>query len=386
MKKFFSAIGGIIGYLASLSLAVFFALYCSGRVGWFLVLTFVLAPILSALFTFLFQKNIFLTCDFEKPLCAKGETCDIVIHVKNRLFLPTPSVRIEIKDSPRLVSPDKIYSLSVMPFSEVSFTVPLSAGICGVSEIGIQSMKIRDYLYLFTRSAKTGPLPLSEVCVVPDIAWVSAEEDYIRETVTASMECGESEETVDSASFIFGGFPGYDHREYIPGDPLKRMNWKLSAKRDKLLVRLDEEAATTSVAVVLDSLFTVEDGDLMNMESGLYEYGSRDELLAKIAENAVETALGISRVLLSRNLSVTFFYKSKDGFVSHHLHNEDYFPPLVQELAHFSFDTVPDTDRFPEEILSPDAATLICTPNRYDTLDLSGLVIYSALDRKGRTL
>ena len=77
MKKFFSAIGGIIGYLASLSLAVFFALYCSGRVGWFLVLTFVLAPILSALFTFLFQKNIFLTCDFEKPLCAKGETCDI---------------------------------------------------------------------------------------------------------------------------------------------------------------------------------------------------------------------------------------------------------------------------------------------------------------------
>ena len=175
MKKFFSAIGGIIGYLASLSLAVFFALYCSGRVGWFLVLTFVLAPILSALFTFLFQKNIFLTCDFEKPLCAKGETCDIVIHVKNRLFLPTPSVRIEIKDSPRLVSPDKIYSLSGMPFSEVSFTVPLYAGICGVSEIGIQSMKIRDYLYLFTRSAKTGPLPLSEVCVVPDIAWVSAE-------------------------------------------------------------------------------------------------------------------------------------------------------------------------------------------------------------------
>lgn len=386
MKKIFSAIGGLIGFGTSIALAIIFALYCSGRVGWFLVLTFLLAPVLSLLFTGFFKKNILITCDFEKPLCAKGETCELLIKVKNRFLLPTPTILIDIQDSPRLNSPDKVYSLSVLPFSTVTFPVLLKAGICGTSMVGIREVRLKDYLHLFTFKTKLKDYPLSEIAVVPEVAIVSAEEDFIRETVTASMECGESEETVESTSFIFGGFPGYDHREYVPGDPLKRMNWKLSAKRDKLFVRLDEEAATTSVSVLLDSYLSIEKEDLLHMEADLYEYGDIEELTAKIAENAVETALGISRVLLSRNLSVTFYYKNKDGFVCHHLHNEDYFPPLVQELAHYAFSEELSGDRFPEEVLGMDAATLICTPNRYDTLEQTGLVIYSALDRKGRAV
>ena len=46
--------------------------------------------------------------------------------------------------------------------------------------------------------------------------------------------------------------PGYEHREYIPGDSLKRINWKLSSKRRHLMVRQDEPIALARLAVVMD--------------------------------------------------------------------------------------------------------------------------------------
>ena len=93
---------------------------------------------------------------------------------------------------------------------------------------------------------------------------------------------------MDSHGFAFGGFPGYDNREYVPGDPLKRINWKQSAKRNKLLVRLDDEMAARAIHVVLDSVFekhkvNVERAARMHQYRDLAE----DEILPKIAEDAV---------------------------------------------------------------------------------------------------
>ena len=386
MKRLFSIIGGCLGYIASLSLAVIFALYCSGRVGWFLVLTFLLAPFLSVFFTFLFKKNIKISCDFDKPICAKKDSLEMVVRIKNRLFFPTPTILLSLKEDARILSKDKQIALSVLPFCEVAFTVSFTASICGVARIGIEEVLLTDYLHLHHTRVKIPDHLSASISIVPEIAYVSAEEDYIKEAVTASMECGESEETIDSSSMIFGGFPGYDHREYQPGDPLKRMNWKLSAKRDKFLVRLDEEAATTSAMIILDSHCLLTEVDLSCVESGLYEYNSHETLLAKIMENAIETALGIARTLMDRNLSVTFCYKNKDGFVMHHLHGEDYFPPLIQELAQFTFTDKKEALRFPDAIKAGEAAIIVCTPNPFDTLDLSGLVVYSSYDQKGRSV
>ncbi len=409
MKKILSFLGGLIGYMTSIGLAVVFALYCSGRVGWFLVLTFIVAPILSLLFTFILSKFITVSYQVDKPVAAKGEYFTMEITVKNRLFLPSPSVVVEISDNPCLVSPEKTYLLSVMPFSTYSFSSTLKANICLTSTLGISSVRIKDYLNLFSFPVKGLDKTQREVSVIPDIRVISSDEEYIRDAYRASAEFGESEDTMDAPSYMFGGFPGYDHREYVPGDPLKRMNWKLSAKRDKLLIRLDEEIAATSVYIALDSTLQLRDGELENIPPTLYEYDSKAELLARIAENTVETSLGIAKTLLNHNLSVSYFYHSKEGFVCHHLHNEDYLANLTQDLAHYSFSPAESVsahsvalsgsmtpadfscpsgliERLPEEIYMGNAAVVICTPGPYDTFDIPGSIVYSALDGKGRAV
>ena len=72
--------------------------------------------------------------------------------------------------------------------------------------------------------------------------------------------------------------PGYEHRDYIPGDSLKRINWKLSSKRRHLMVRQDEPIALARLSVVLD--FRRAAGELP------------PEQCFAMEEQIIETALG----------------------------------------------------------------------------------------------
>ena len=42
-------------------------------------------------------------------------------------------------------------------------------------------------------------------------------------------------------------------RGYLPGDPLKRIDWKLSAKRDELIVRTYDQSVSNDVVVMMES-------------------------------------------------------------------------------------------------------------------------------------
>ena len=56
-------LNGIINYAAAVALAVVFALYMSGRVGWFITIAFICAPIISVLLTKLCMTRLSIECD-----------------------------------------------------------------------------------------------------------------------------------------------------------------------------------------------------------------------------------------------------------------------------------------------------------------------------------
>lgn len=382
-KKKNSRLSGIPGYLLSIGLCAVFALYCSGRVGWFLVLTFVCAPILSLLFTLLFRKQITAACTLETPLAAKGEHGILTVRLHNKGFLPSPFVTMTFTDSPYLTCGEPLLTLSLLPRSTETVSYTFTASVCGASFVGIREIRIWDYLGLFSFTA---PIPdEQEIHVVPDIAEVSSEEDYILEIYRQSAETGDSEETIDAGSTLFGGFPGFEHREYMPGDPLKRINWKLSAKRDKFYVRLDEETASSKVCILLDTLLQAGEDDLQNLPPDLYAITKPDMVLPLLAQNAMETSLGIARTLLHNNLTVSYLYLSPDtgDFREMTLRKEEDIPELAKELAAYSFST--ETRVLPDN-LTPGMPLLICTPGKTDAADFGGCIVYSALTGKGALL
>lgn len=365
INKLRPLIGGLVNYLAAVALAVIFALYLSGRVGWFLVTAFVAAPVISVLMTLIFVRRIYVSCEADSVILCKGDVCELTVNVTNGVFLPTPPILADMSDSASVTAPDRRYSISVLPFDTESFTVGYKAAICGPALIGIKSLRISDYFGIFSFEIKSADISEMSymVSVIPDISEVNFSDPVVSRAAELSAFSDDSEDTTDAPTGKSGGFPGYDSREYVPGDPLKRINWKQSAKRGKLLVRLDDETLSSAVSIVLDSTFDKDKVFLPAVAAeGRFSDTDSGQLLSLMAQDAVEQSLGITRTFIIQNYSVNYFLMGKNGWECFPAADENDLAVLRTELASYSFYN--SDSRFPEEELKEQkgSVSVFCTP------------------------
>ncbi len=369
MSKRKKIIKGIISYILTLFLAIFFALYLNATVGWFILVALILAFVLSVFFAFLTTLSVSVESKMEDMLLAKGDSCQMTVSIRNKSLFPTTPLEVVFQNGDGVKCVEKSLLVTVLPFEKKTFQVTFQAKISGPSVVGIEAVRATDYLGIFALKVRKISYEKlkSHVAVIPEIGDVSPRDDKILKVVQASCFGEDGDDTIEVSGGAFGGFPGYDHREYVPGDSLKRVNWKQSAKRGKLLIRLDDVLAAKAVNVVLDSAFigTGVDMDTLS-QSNLYKELPREDILAKLREDAVETALGIMKTLVFSSYSVTFFVVKEGQFVSYHIEDEKDIEAMRLQLAEYSFHQGRDTERFPkEEILDKQSSFLYCTPNDY---------------------
>lgn len=351
--KIRTIIGGIINYILAIACSVVFELFLNANVGRFVLLALLFAPALSVFFAWLSSRMVSVSLEMEDALLSKGDKCSMTIHLWNDSIFPTSPIEIKMADTPGVLCEDMDIIASVLPRSSKSFEVKFKAKICGKSMVGVKEVRVTDYLGLFSFPIKKMDYDSQKkkVAVIPNIAEISARDDNIMQAMQASRNMDDSEDTVESSVVTFGGFPGYDSREYVPGDPLKRINWKQSAKRDKLLVRLDDEVSSQTIHVVLDSVY------------------EGDNVSPKIAEDAVENALGIIRVLVRHDYTVNYYAMGKYGFANYQIEDEMDLENVRLEMAEYAFAGKEASDkgieRFPSaEILGKgEGAFLFSTPN-----------------------
>lgn len=370
MKQFLHISKGIINYIFAMIFAIIFALFLNANVGWFLLLAFILAPLLSTLLAWISSLLITVDIEIKEDILSKGDICSMTVHIKNPSIFPTPPLDITLTNEPGVKSSHPNIMASVISRATQSFSASFTAYICGESTVGIDKIRVTDYLGLFSfhpRKIQYDTLR-KQLAVIPDIAEISARDDTLLKTMQASLHCESSEDTTESSSISFGGLPGYNHRDYVPGDPLKRINWKQSARKNKLLVRLDDEMASQAINVVLDSAF-VQDDLVINelLTYAQFNDCTPENVLPKVAEAAVENALGVLYVLLRHNYTVNFYVRLKHGFEKYEIQDEMSLESLRLDLAHFSYASSPDAERFPMEDLlqSKSAVSLFSTPGSY---------------------
>jgi hypothetical protein len=125
--------------------------------------------------------------------------------------------------------------------------------------------------------------------------------------------------------------PGYTHREYTEGDPVRRINWKLSSKRDTYMVRLDDEIEAMQQVIVLDSLGSGNKAD---------------------DARAVEGVLAIVFAMFRLGFESTVWYNTEEGFVSFEIKESGDIIGLQTSLADFAFASAEDASvRIPESKL-----------------------------------
>ncbi|MBO4374662.1 MAG: DUF58 domain-containing protein [Lachnospiraceae bacterium] len=295
-----------------------FALYCSGRVGWFLLLALILAPLLSVLQAYLCKNRLDISVSLSHDLMSKGEHCEFSLIVKNRSLLPCPPLNISMTSEPGIAAPPEYrdLSISVLPKAISKTTVTFTANLAGGCLIGAECITLSDHFGIVSVRLDTDGQYLIRAGVIPDIIRTDTATDLLL-SVHDAFAADKNDETVDESTILFGGFPGYEYREYRPGDPLKRINSKLSAKRDHLMVRLDERQSSSNISLILDPFMKENDPEL--------------------SQAVLEETLGMILSLINLDFSVSFCFLEDEKWICEKIFKEDTLISISRRLARHMF-------------------------------------------------
>ena len=322
------------GYMIALGLSLLFALYMSAPTGWmfFYVLSAALVfSLIVQLLAFISYRKGLIRAEisFGSTLVYKNEELKLHIKLTNDSRIPVSNIKIKLSETDGAVFDSTEFSVAVSAKGSTSFDAVIRPTMWGALNIGEVKITVSDFMHIISFGIK--PMPNSEKAYVfPDIPEISPDSPFIRSAADAIRFSDESEDTKENDGFgLFGGMPGFTHREYAEGDPIKRINWKLSSKKDSYFVRLDDEIEAMQQTIVIDS-------------------GGTDR---KLCERSVEGTLGVCSALLKLGFESSVWFLTENGFIQHDVNDEAGLSELRTLLARYEFRQPEKTPRLPAKEL-----------------------------------
>lgn len=307
----------VIGLAAMAAMAYLFTFYLDADIGVVICAFLLIAPLLSVLLAWLASRRV--TARLEAPhTLQKGKHFTVRAEAVSESRLPVPFLRIGLTQDANFV-PDDPRSVSSAMTSDEPLLIPfgMTAQYAGNGVVSAGSLVVSDYLGLFTFRLRQTPEPL-KIGVIPSIPSLTGAGLMLHNVSDLVMTHDEEEEET-AASFSSQSMPGYIHRDYVPGDNLRRINWKMSAKRRKLMVRMDEAASAVRPTVILDLRPEAEPERLQRRET------------------MMEGALGFLMLLVRQGIACTLRYPTEGAWKCLLLETEDAVRTAAVEMADADF-------------------------------------------------
>ena len=240
----------ILSYLVLIGLAVLYTLYLEGAGGSYLIIALAAAAAISVGLCVYTKRNVTAEIEISGDILDRGDTATVGLVLNKTGILPSSFINAELFSSYHFTTlSDQNIGTAVFGRGRQSFTAEYRAEFFGKGKVGISSITVTDYLGLISFRVNV-PKAIAEIKIYPDIPEVNARDGLAR-SLTDAAAFDESEETTQSL-YAVNGTPGYEHRKYEPGDSLKLINWKLSAKRGEYFVRRLEGASGAEQTFILD--------------------------------------------------------------------------------------------------------------------------------------
>lgn len=335
--------------LVSISAVAFllyiFTFYVDGEMGVILLAFLIFAPLFSLVFAVYGRNRISVSFDCDGYV-KKGSKLAVTVTVEKKGSLPFAFVDVKPAVSEVFGKITKTYRLSMLNEHKKDFTFEVDAVTGGNGEISVASVYSCGFLgFIRLKSGLPLPSPKS-VGVIPEVPEIKASSQLFRSIADVVMTSDDDEDNDTAMMFSANTTAGYEHREYITGDPLKRINWKLSTKKSKLMVRLDEASASVQPSIVLD-LFRNSTVSAEKAVSG------EEKLLVSV--------FGLLSLMVKQGIACSFTYYSPNGeAVTESVDNPDY--PLQLLLKVLSVKVIPD-----RRIKIPEENSVACVVSTTDT-------------------
>ncbi len=326
-----------LGYLFAILIALVFMFYMDGDIGVMMLAFLLLMPLASLIMTLLIRKRVTVSLALRPDTAGKNRQVSAVITLEKDTPLPLPFLRMQLVADPHFMPLNpagkpleepplepagiggalryrRAYQayrkkkrtqltpyalplcLSMGTVRKAVYEIPLHPQFCGSGEIRLTEMTLSDYLAMFRFRLKQETE--NALLITPEIPEQKANSNLFRSVSTAVAAA--DEETDATPNYSASSMPGYDHRDYIPGDSLKRINWKLSSKRRHLMVRQDEPIALARLSVVLD------------FRRKPHPAGELGKMLA-LEEQLIESALGFLMLCAKYGYPCKLCYADEHG-------------------------------------------------------------------------
>lgn len=212
-------------------MAFLFWFFTDGYSGAFLFAASILIPAFSGLFTKLVSKQISVDIQTESS-GQKGQYVRFTLNVRNRGWISADRIICTVICENLLTGEvfKKQVRAGVLARSAVSGVFEIASGHCGRLRLSVPRFTMYDSFGLFRYRCQNREKHISKMFIRPNTFPIEVQIAY-----GESMSLDSDEYSMQKAGF--DPSETFAIREYMPGDRIRQIHWKLSEKMDNLMVR-----------------------------------------------------------------------------------------------------------------------------------------------------
>ena len=269
-----------IRYIVIIILDIIVMVVFHSYINFILLVGLIIFPIYSIVGVYMARDNLTLRIETPVEPMGKGEEFEVRYILRNESWFPIVNVNLNLMFSNSFYDKTGEHTLNipVRAKKETKVTYPIVMEYCGRFQVEVAEITLLDVLGVCL--VKLPIHETAECLVFPKGHNRNKEAGYIyMRGVTEAMESKEK-------GYDFSDISGI--REYIPGDKLQDIHWKLSVKKDELMVKERVSVSAMQLNVLVD-------------------FVNNDDMCA---EGVLELADSITKAFVLQNLPFTIYYYS----------------------------------------------------------------------------
>ncbi len=305
-------------YFALLLFSILFTQLLRSPVSSIILIFMMILPFLALAYIFIgnFAIRIHLISDVTEV--SKNTPVDFSLAVGNSSPLPFPFVdaMISVPTDSAVRCVSQLTRLSLIPFGNYKIEREISFAYRGSYEIGVSDIYVSDLLHLFCYRMDVNLF--REIYVYPrrlSLAGRNGSEISSEQTESINRMAGTDNTEVN------------DIRQYVTGDSLRSIHWKLSSKTEELQVRQYARNNEKQTVIICDNSAEF-DSELADFSEDINEFTVDGVIETSIAlVNAAITAGGNAVTL------VWFDNRGSDGFFAARIDSPSSFDEIFRLFA-----------------------------------------------------
>lgn len=274
---------GLLLFIAAIPVVFLNSIY-----GYLPLLTLALTILLSRGYLAVLKRTLSFEEKSDLDNCKRKTEIEFKVEMKNAFFLVFPKVEIYFYVSDLFGADDAVTQsvLTLAPKETRTFEFTVRFDHIGSYTAGLKKVKIHDLLGLFSCTLEN-PKEY-RVNVAPRIF-------DVERLQISNTSLTESQQMI--VPTVVDGTDYAGVREYVWGDPIKLIHWKLSARTETYMTKQFESYGNVGLAVILDFFSP--------------EYSS--ETMMEIFDTVVETGLSIGNYAQEQGLEYEIIYSNKNN-------------------------------------------------------------------------